>query len=61
MADICEHQARDSTREAFLAPLKTVNCGQKPKRRQRIIRQLLAGAAQEFDELVDIAAHCDRN
>jgi hypothetical protein len=34
---------------------------EKPKRRERIIRELLAGAAEELGMLVDISAHCRRD
>ena len=59
--DLWDAQARGSIREAFVAAFKIVNCGEKPRRRKRIIRELLASAAEEFDKLVDLAAHCDRN
>jgi hypothetical protein len=59
--DLWDQQARDRIREAFVAAFKIVDCGEKPRRRKRIIRELLAGAAKEFDNLVDIAAHCQRN
>jgi hypothetical protein len=61
MEDVYDEQARDRIREAFVAAFKIVHCGEKPKRRKRIIRELLARAPDEFGKLVDIASHCHRN